>query len=183
MSRIGKKPIPIPGGVQVTANGQTVKVKGPKGELSRELKAPITAKVEGSQLVVARPDDTPPVKALHGLSRTLLANMVEGVTRGYEKKLEIVGVGFKAEVSGEILALNIGYTHTIRFPIPKGVKVAVDRNVFLNVSGIDKELVGQTAAKIRSFRKPDVYKGKGIKYLGEKLRQKVGKAGATTGGA
>ncbi len=179
MSRIGKKPVAIPQGVTVQATGRTVTVKGPKGQLARELVAPITVKVDGSNVVVGRPDDSKPSKSLHGLSRTLVQNMVDGVTKGYEKKLEIVGVGFKAEVAGESLALNVGFTHTIKYPIPKGVKIAVDKAVNLSVSGIDKELVGQTAAKIRAFRPPDVYKGKGIKYAGEKLRVKVGKAGAT----
>ncbi len=179
MSRIGKKPVSIPAGVTVQAQGQTVNVKGPKGSLSREITKPITVKVEGNVLNVIRPDDSQMAKSLHGLSRTLVANMVDGVTKGYEKKLEIVGVGFKADVQGEILSLNIGFTHIIKFPIPKGVKIAVDKNVNLAISGIDKELVGQTAAKIRSYREPDVYKGKGIKYADEKLRKKVGKAGAT----
>ncbi len=181
MSRIGKKPIAIPSGVTVTAQGNTVKVKGPKGELARELKTPISVKVENNQVLVARPDESRQAKSLHGLSRTLVNNMIEGVTKGYEKKLEIVGVGFKAEVAGELLNLNIGFTHIIKFPVPKGVKVTVDKNTILSVSGIDKELVGQTAAKIRGFREPDVYKGKGIRYQGEKLRTKVGKAGATGG--
>ena len=179
MSRIGKKPVTIPAGVTVQAQGQTVNVKGPKGSLSREITKPITVKVEGNVLTVIRPDDSQQAKSLHGLSRTLVANMVDGVTKGYEKKLEIVGVGFKADVQGEILSLNIGFTHIIKFPIPKGVKIAVDKNVNLAISGIDKELVGQTAAKIRSYREPDVYKGKGIKYADEKLRKKAGKAGAT----
>ena len=179
MSRIGKKPVSIPQGVTVTANGQQVKVKGPKGELTRELRAPITVKVENNNVVVGRPDDSKPSKSLHGLSRTLVSNMIEGVTKGYEKKLHIEGVGFKAELAGATLNLNIGYTHIIKYPVPTGIKIAIDKNVDLTVSGIDKELVGQTAAKIRGFREPDVYKGKGIRYLGEKLRQKVGKAGAT----
>ena len=179
MSRIGKKPIPVPQGVTITANGQLIAVKGPKGELKREIRKPIVVKVEGAQVLVNRPDDSREAKALHGLSRTLVANMVEGVTKGYEKKLHIEGVGFKAEVAGSTLSLNVGYTHIIKFQIPQGVKVTVDKNVDLAVSGIDKELVGQTAAKIRGFREPDVYKGKGIMYAGEKLRKKVGKAGAT----
>jgi len=172
-------PITIPAGVTVTANGQNVAVKGPKGELKRELRKPITLKVENGHVVVARPDDSKEAKSLHGLSRTLVANMIEGVTKGYEKKLHIEGVGFKAEVAGSTLSLNIGYTHTIKFPIPQGVKVVVEKNVDLTITGTDKEVVGQTAATIRAFREPDVYKGKGIMYLGEKLRKKVGKAGAT----
>ena len=179
MSRIGKMPITIPQGVTVTANGQSVAVKGPKGELKRELRKPITLKVENGHVVVARPDDSKEAKSLHGLSRTLVANMIEGVTKGYEKKLHIEGVGFKAEVAGNTLSLNIGYTHIIKFPVPAGVNVVVDKNVDLIITGTDKELVGQTAATIRAFREPDVYKGKGIMYLGEKLRKKVGKAGAT----
>lgn len=181
MSRIGKKPIAIPSGVTITTQGTTVKVKGPKGELSRTLTPPISVKVENNTVLVARPDESRQAKSLHGLSRTLVSNMVEGVTKGYEKKLEIVGVGFKADVTGELLNLNIGFTHVIKFPVPKGVKITVDKNTLLSVSGIDKELVGQTAAKIRSFREPDVYKGKGVRYQGEKLRTKVGKAGATGG--
>lgn len=179
MSRIGKRPVAIPQGVTVTAQGQTVRVKGPKGELARDIRNPIVVKVEGNTIHITRPDDSLEAKSLHGLSRTLVANMVDGVTKGYEKKLEIVGVGFKADVQGQVLNLNIGYTHTIKFPIPEGVKIAVDKNVNLSVSGTDKEVVGQTAATIRAFRKPDVYKGKGIKYADEKLRKKVGKAGAT----
>jgi large subunit ribosomal protein L6 len=179
MSRIGKKPITVPQGVTVTAQGQKVAVKGPKGQLERTITLPITVKVEGANVVVARPDESRTAKSLHGLSRTLINNMVEGVTKGYEKKLHIEGVGFKAEVAGATLSLNVGFTHTIKFPIPAGVKITVDKNVDLSVSGIDKELIGQTAATIRSFRPPDVYKGKGIMYLGEKLRKKVGKAGAT----
>lgn len=179
MSRIGKLPVSIPAGVTVTVDGNTVKVKGPKGELARELRAPITVKVENNNVVVGRPDDSKPAKSLHGLSRTLVSNMIDGVTKGYEKKLHIEGVGFKAEMQGTTLSLNIGYTHIIKYPVPTGIKIAIDKNVDLTVSGIDKELVGQTAAKIRAFREPDVYKGKGIRYLGEKLRTKVGKAGAT----
>jgi large subunit ribosomal protein L6 len=179
MSRIGKKPITIPTGVTVKADGQTVSVKGPKGELKRVLRMPITVKVDGAVVHVNRPDDSKEAKSLHGLSRTLVQNMVDGVTKGYEKKLEIVGVGFKAEVAGSTLNLIIGYTHVIKFPIPAGVKITVDKNVNLAISGTDKEVIGQTAATIRAFREPDVYKGKGIKYEGEKLRKKVGKAGAT----
>lgn len=179
MSRIGKKPITVPQGVTVTANGTLIAVKGPKGELKREIKAPIIVKVDGGKILVNRPDESRQAKSLHGLSRTLVNNMIEGVTKGYEKKLHIEGVGFKAEVSGGTLSLLVGYTHTIKFPIPAGVKITVEKNVDLSVSGIDKELVGQTAATIRGFRKPDVYKGKGIMYTGEKLRKKVGKAGAT----
>lgn len=179
MSRIGKKPIPVPAGVTVTANGQNIAVKGPKGELKREIRLPITVKVDAGKILVARPDESREAKSLHGLSRTLVSNMVEGVTKGYEKKLHIEGVGFKAEVAGTTLSLNVGFTHTIKFTIPAGVKVTVEKNVDLSVSGIDKEVVGQTAATIRGFRPPDVYKGKGIMYTGEKLRKKVGKAGAT----
>lgn len=179
MSRIGKKPIPVPAGVTVTANGQNIAVKGPKGELKREIRLPITVKVDAGKILVVRPDESREAKSLHGLSRTLVSNMVEGVTKGYEKKLHIEGVGFKAEVAGTTLSLNVGFTHTIKFTIPAGVKVTVEKNVDLSVSGIDKEVVGQTAATIRGFRPPDVYKGKGIMYTGEKLRKKVGKAGAT----
>jgi len=179
MSRIGKKPIPVPAGVTVSANGQTIAVKGPKGELKRDIRLPITVKVEGANVNVIRPDDSREAKALHGLSRTLIANMVEGVTKGYEKKLHIEGVGFKADVAGNTLSLNVGFTHTIKFPIPAGVKITVEKNVDLTVTGINKELIGQTSATIRGFRPPDVYKGKGIMYTGEKLRKKVGKAGAT----
>ncbi len=179
MSRIGKKPIAIPQGVTIKVDGQTVSVKGPKGELKREIRKPITLKVEGANIVVARPDESKEARSLHGLSRTLVANMVEGVTKGYEKKLHIEGVGFKADVAGSTLSLNIGYTHIIKFPIPQGIKVVVEKNVDLTVSGTDKEMVGQAAATIRAYREPDVYKGKGIMYLGEKLRKKVGKAGAT----
>ena len=179
MSRIGKKPIPVPQGVTVTANGQHVAVKGPKGELKREIRLPITVKVDAGKVLVARPDESRQAKSLHGLSRTLVNNMIEGVTKGFEKKLHIEGVGFKADVAGTTLSLNVGFTHIIKFPIPQGVKITVEKNVDLTVSGIDKEVIGQTAATIRGFRPPDVYKGKGIMYTGEKLRKKVGKAGAT----
>lgn len=181
MSRIGKMPVPIPSGVNVTISGQKVTVKGPKGQLEEVVPEPITVKQDGDAVVVNRPDESKKSKSLHGLSRSLINNMVVGVTDGYLKKLEVVGVGYRANAKGNTLELIVGLTHPINYEIPKGVDVKVERNE-ITVSGIDKKLVGEVAATIRRFKKPEVYKGKGIRYVGEFVRRKVGKAAAGAGG-
>ncbi len=178
MSRIGKLPISIPKGVTVNVAGQKVTVKGPKGELNRTLHVDLGVKVEGETLTVTRPSDEPKHKSLHGLSRTLIANMVEGVTKGYQKQLEITGVGYKAEPKPYGLLLSLGYSHTIEYKSPAGIKLTAPQPTQVFIDGADKELVGQVAAEIRLLRKPEPYKGKGIKYAGEVVRRKAGKAGA-----
>ncbi len=178
MSRIGKLPIGIPKGVTVNVAGQKVTVKGPKGELNRMLHVDLGVKVEGETLTVTRPSDEPKHKSLHGLSRTLIANMVEGVTKGYQKQLEITGVGYKAEPKPYGLLLSLGYSHTIEYKSPAGIKLTAPQPTQVLIDGADKELVGQVAAEIRLLRKPEPYKGKGIKYAGEIVRRKAGKAGA-----
>jgi large subunit ribosomal protein L6 len=177
MSRIGRKPIPVPAGVTVTIDGTTVAVKGPKGELSRTFPEGISFSQDTGTIVVARPSDEARHRALHGLSRALLANMVEGVNTGYRKQLEIIGVGYKAEVRPYGLLFSLGYSHTIEYKAPAGIKLTAPVPTQVLVEGSDKETVGQVAAEIRSLRKPEPYKGKGIKYAGEKIRRKAGKAG------
>ena len=177
MSRIGKRPIPVPAGVTVKIDGNTITVKGPKGELSRKLHQDMGLKQEGGEILVSRPSDEQMHKALHGLSRTLVANMVEGVTTGFKKVLEISGVGFKAEAKPYGMLLSLGYSHTIPYTTPEGVKLTATNPTTLLVEGSSKELVGQVAAEIRSLRKPEPYKGKGVKYQGEVVRRKAGKAG------
>ena len=177
MSRIGKKPVDVPKGVTVTIDGNTVKVKGPKGELQRTFHREMAVSMEGSTVTVARPSDEPNHRALHGLSRTLLANMVEGVTKGFTKQLEIVGVGYKAETRPYGLQLALGYSHAIEYKAPKGVKLTANTPTAVTIEGADKETVGQVAAEIRNLRPPEPYKGKGIKYAGEVIRRKAGKAG------
>ena len=178
MSRIGRLPITVPGAVTVTIDGQNVAVKGPKGELSLVVKAPIEAKLEDGQVVVTRPDDERESRSLHGLSRTLIANLIIGVTEGYEKKLEIVGVGYRVLSKGPTqLEFQLGYSHPITFNAPEGITFAVESQTKLGVQGIDKQLVGEVAANIRKLRKPEPYKGKGVRYSGEHVRRKVGKAG------
>jgi large subunit ribosomal protein L6 len=178
MSRIGKLPIPVPSGVDVAIDGQTVTVKGPKGSLTHTVAAPIQVVQDEGQLSVRRPDDERKSKQLHGLTRTLVANMVTGVTEGYERKLEIVGVGYRVVPKGPTqLELSLGYSHTITFDAPEGVSFAVENATRFSVSGIDKQQVGEVAANIRKLRKPEPYKGKGIRYAGEQIRRKVGKAG------
>ena len=177
MSRIGKKPIAVPQGVQVTLKDGAIAVKGPKGELRRSLPGLVAVAVEKGLVTVTRDNDSPDVRAQHGLVRALLQNMVDGVTKGFERKLEINGVGYKAEVAGDKLNLALGYSHPIAYPLPKGIAAKVEKNVVV-LSGADRELLGQTAAKIRSFRPPEPYKGKGIKYQEETIRRKVGKTGA-----
>ena len=178
MSRIGKRPVVVPKGVTVTISGHMVEVKGPKGELSRTFPTDMAITREGEQLMVARPSDEPRHKALHGLSRTLLANMVEGVSKGYLPQLDIQGVGYKAEAKPFGLQLALGFSHPVQYKAPKGIKFTVDNNTQVKIEGADKEMVGQVAAEIRNLRKPEPYKGKGVRYLGEQVRRKAGKTGA-----
>ncbi len=175
MSRIGKKPINIKD-VEVKIDGQNVTVKGKLGELQMEVHPNITVKVEGDEIIVTRPNDAKQNRALHGLTRALIANMVKGVTEGYKKTLKIIGVGYRAELKGKGLLLNVGYSHPIYFIPPEEIKVEVPAPDQVVISGIDKELVGNVAAKIRSFRKPEPYKGKGIRYIDEVIIRKAGKA-------
>ncbi len=177
MSRIGKLPVPIAKNVQVDIDGSTVKVRGPKGELVREFPAGISFSVDGATIVVARPDDEKRSRALHGLSRSLLANMVAGVADGFTRTLELQGVGYRATQAGEKVTLAVGYSHPVEVVPPPGIQLEVEGTTKLHVRGIDKELVGQVAANIRKVRKPEPYKGKGIRYLGERVRRKAGKAG------
>jgi large subunit ribosomal protein L6 len=177
MSRIGKRPIPIPPKVSVEIKGQKIKVTGPKGDLSRELPSLITVSQQGDTIQVARENESRTSRERHGLCRTLVANMIEGVSQGFEKKLQIQGVGYRAQAQGSKLTLNVGYSLPVEMTMPKGINVAVNNNTEVVVSGIDKELLGNIAAKIRAVRPPEVYKGKGIRYLGEYVRRKVGKAG------
>lgn len=183
MSRIGRLPIPIPLGVEVTVEGHTVRVKGPKGELSRTLHSDIGVTVADGRVEVSRPSDQKPHKALHGLSRTLVANMVEGVTRGFSKGLEIAGVGYRAVRQGNKLVLTVGFSHPVEVQMEPGIEIEVPAPTRIIVRGIDKERVGQTAAQIRGVRPPEPYLGKGIRYEGEKVRRKAGKAGKVTKGS
>ena len=178
MSRVGKMPIAIPAGVTVDiAENNLVTVKGPKGELSRQLPAEMTIKIEGTEIIVERPNDLKRNKAFHGLTRALINNMVVGVTNGFEKKLEINGVGYKAAKEGKTLVLSLGYSHPIKYPEIEGIEIEVPDQNHIIVKGISKEKVGQCAAEIRGFRGPEPYKGKGIKYSDETIRRKVGKTG------
>lgn len=178
MSRIGKRPIAIPSGVTVTVEGQDVTVKGPKGTLNRRVHPEMGLVREGDTLTVNRPSDAPQHKALHGLTRSLLANMVEGVDKGYEKVLEIQGVGYKAEANAKGVTLIVGYSHPVPYAAPAGVTIAVENNTVVKISGANKELVGQVAAELRLVRPPEPYKGKGVRYRGEQVRRKAGKTGA-----
>lgn len=177
MSRIGRKPVAIPAGVDVSIDGTTVRVKGPKGELNRTLHREMVIRKDGDQIMVERPSDDPEHRSLHGLSRTLVANMVEGVTAGYKKTLEIVGVGYRAVNEPYGLTLSLGYSHPIHYRAPEGIKLNAASPTVVEITGINKELVGQVAAEIRSLRPPEPYKGKGVKYQGEVIRRKAGKAG------
>jgi large subunit ribosomal protein L6 len=181
MSRIGRLPIPVPSNVDVTIDGRQVTVKGPKGTLSRQLHPDITVSRDDATLVVTRPTEQKTHKQLHGLTRTLVNNMVVGVTDGYRKGLEITGVGYRAALSGRKLTLNLGYSHAIEIDPPEGITFEVENPTRLAVVGIDKELVGQIAAKVRATRKPEPYKGKGVRYSGEYIRRKAGKAGKIGG--
>ncbi|WP_459610837.1 50S ribosomal protein L6 [Corynebacterium urogenitale] len=177
MSRIGKAPVTVPSGVTVTINGQNVEVKGPKGTLSQEIPAPITVAQEDNEIVVNRPDDHRKSRSLHGLSRSLINNMVEGVTKGFLIKMEIFGVGYRVQLKGKNLEFALGYSHPILIEAPEGVTFAVDGNTKFSIEGINKQQVGQIAANIRRLRKDDPYKGKGIRYEGEQIRRKDGKTG------
>ena len=178
MSRIGRLPIPVPSGVDVAIDGRTVNVKGPKGSLSHTVAAPISvARDEDGTLKVSRPDDERESRALHGLSRTLIANMITGVTEGYTKTLEIVGVGYRVQARGSDLEFALGFSHPVPVKAPEGISFTVESPTRLRVTGIDKQQVGEVAAKIRKIRKPDPYKGKGVRYQGEVVRRKVGKTG------
>ncbi|MCC7518571.1 MAG: 50S ribosomal protein L6 [Verrucomicrobiae bacterium] len=175
MSRIGKKPVEIPAQVKASVNGRTVKVEGPKGKLSLELPRAVDAVVDGQKLAVRATSEERAARAMHGLARSLIRNMVLGVTQGYRKQLEIEGVGFKAAVQGKNLNLNLGFSHPILFPIPEGIKISVEENTKIIVDGCDKQQVGEVAASIRRFYPPEPYKGKGVRYAGEKIRRKEGK--------
>jgi len=176
MSRIGKQPIMIPAGVEVSIDGQAVQVKGPKGELSYTLLDKVTARQEGDAVIVESVDDSREAQSLHGLSRTLLSNMVVGVSSGFSKKLEIVGVGYRAALKGQNLEMQLGYSHPVIIKAPEGISFEVPAPTQVIVKGIDKQQVGQMAADIRKWRKPEPYKGKGIRYEGERIRRKLGKA-------
>lgn len=177
MSRIGKKPINLPQGVEVKLEDNIVTVKGPRGVLTQKLPADISLSISESEIQVTRPSDAKKHRAYHGLSRTLLANMVEGVTKGFEKKLELVGVGYRAQMQGNKLQLNVGFSHPVLVDAPEGIEFEVPAVTRITVKGIDKQLVGNTAAHIRAIRKPEPYKGKGIKYENEVIRRKAGKSG------
>jgi large subunit ribosomal protein L6 len=177
MSRIGKLPIPVPSGVDVAIDGQLVTVKGPKGSLSHTVAEPITVSAEDGTLTVARPDDERESKSLHGLSRTLIANMVTGVTAGYSKTMEIVGTGYRVTAKGSDLEFALGFSHPVLIPAPEGISFRVETPTRFAVEGIDKQKVGEVAANIRKLRKPDPYKGKGVRYQGEVIRRKAGKTG------
>jgi len=175
MSRIGKRPIPIPKGVTTQLDGNRLTVKGPKGELVRTLHSELSLAIEDGNVIVRRPSDEARHKALHGLTRTLVANMVDGVTKGFLKTLEIQGVGYKAEVKPFGVQLVVGFSHPVPYHAPEGVKISVENNVIVKIEGIDKEMVGQVAAELRNVRPPEPYKGKGIRYQGEQVRRKAGK--------
>jgi large subunit ribosomal protein L6 len=180
MSRIGKNPITIPSGVTITSEKNQVTVKGPKGELHLAVHPRMKIEIADGVLQVTRKSESKTDRSLHGLSRTLIANMVEGVTKGYEKKLEIIGVGYRAAIQGSKLTLSLGFSHPVEFTAPNGVNISIDaeKKNLLTISGSDKQMIGEVAAKIRSFKKPEPYKGKGIRYLGEHIIRKAGKAAA-----
>ena len=175
MSRIGKKAVEIPAGVTLTLEGQTVTVKGPKGQLAWTIVDEIEIKLEDKELTLTPRDDSKRAKSMWGLSRTLVANMVHGVTQGYEESLELVGVGYRAAMKGSALSIQLGFSHDVDVPAPAGISFAVPKQTEIKIAGIDKQLVGETAAKIRRIRPPEPYKGKGVRYLGEKVRRKEGK--------
>jgi large subunit ribosomal protein L6 len=178
MSRIGRKPVTLPKGVTLQVQGNTVAVKGPRGELRRALHPEMQLAFANDQFTVTRPSEEKRHKALHGLTRTLVQNMVEGVSKGFSKSLEIQGVGYKAEAKPYGVNLIVGYSHPVKYEAPKGIKITVDNNTMVKIEGADKELVGQVAAELRSVRPPEPYKGKGIRYVGEHVRRKAGKTGA-----
>jgi large subunit ribosomal protein L6 len=182
MSRIGKRPVAIPQGVTVDVRSGEVHVKGPKGTLSERIPEAISVAVENGEIVLSRTDDRKQNRALHGLARALVANMVQGVTEQFVRELEIQGVGYRADAQGKKLVLNVGYSHPVEMQVPEGLSVSVDRNVVIRIQGSSRQQVGQFAADVRSVRPPEPYKGKGIRHMGEHVRRKVGKAGATGGG-
>lgn len=177
MSRIGKQPIELPSGVEVRLQGQQVHIKGPKGEISHPLPHGIAVRMEDRRLVVERTAESEKVPALHGLTRTLIQNKILGVTREFEKSLEITGVGYRAQLQGQALQLTLGFSHPVQFPLPAGIEAEVEKQTLIKIRGIDKQLVGQVAANLRALKKPEPYKGKGIKYAGEQIRRKEGKTG------
>ncbi|WHZ22548.1 MAG: LSU ribosomal protein L6p (L9e) [Nitrospira sp.] len=177
MSRIGRKPISVPAGVDVKVAGHVVSVKGPMGKLDWKLTEGLTVEVNNGQLVVNRSGDARQIRAMHGLVRAELSNMIQGVTKGYEKSLEITGVGYKAQLQGREMSFNVGYINPVVYTVPQGIDVKVDKQTLISVRGVDKRLVGQVAANMRSIKPPDVYKQKGIRYAGEALRKKAGKTG------
>lgn len=179
MSRVGRRPIAIPNGVTVERTGEEVRVKGPKGNLSERVPATISVEVADGSVRFSRPDDRRQSRALHGLARALVANMVAGVTEGFRKELQIEGVGYRAEAQGQKLTLALGFSHPVVVEVPKGIQVSVEANTRIQVEGIDRQQVGQFAADVRAIRTPEPYKGKGIRYADERIRRKVGKAGAT----
>jgi len=179
MSRIGKKPIPIPAGVKVNVTNGTVSAEGPKGKLAQTVPSGLSAAIDANTVVISRAGDDRRARALHGLTRALVANMVTGVKDGFERKLDIVGIGYRAQMQGKAIQLALGYSHPVIFPLPEGITAEIERQVAITLRGADKALLGETAAKLRALRKPDPYKGKGIKYADEVIRRKVGKkAGA-----
>ncbi|NGZ97611.1 MAG: 50S ribosomal protein L6 [Nitrospira sp. WS110] len=177
MSRIGKKPIAIPSGVEIKVAGSTVSVKGPLGKLDWSLKDGVKVAVNNGQVIVDRASEDRKVRALHGLTRAVLSNMVQGVTKGYERSLEITGVGYKTQLQGRTLSFNVGYINPVVYQVPAGIDVKVDKQTLINLKGVDKRLVGQVAADLRAIKPPDVYKQKGVRYTGEILRKKEGKTG------
>lgn len=178
MSRIGRKPIAVPNGVKVDIDGDMVRVEGPKGRIEQAFQSEMQIRLEDGQLIVERPSDAATHRAFHGLTRSLLANMVTGVTEGFSRTLEIVGVGYRAEKKGNTLVLNVGYSHVVEYPEPEGITITVPNATTVVIEGIDKQRVGQVAAEIRAVRPPEPYKGKGIRYQGEHVRRKAGKTGA-----
>ncbi len=179
MSRIGRKPIEVPSGVTVRVNGPTVSAEGPKGKLNQGVPSGLSASIQNNVVTIAREGDARTLRALHGLTRSLVANMINGVKDGFEKKLEIVGIGYRAQLQGRVITLSLGYSHPVVFPLPEGITAEIERQTQITLRGADKALLGQTAARLRELRKPDPYKGKGVRYQGEVVRRKVGKkAGA-----
>ena len=179
MSRIGKQPIKIPKEAEVKIGDSSIEIKGPKGSLNQEIVQGIKVEENNGNIIVIRNSDQKEVRSLHGLIRSLIANMIKGVTEGYQKNLSIEGVGYKAALEGKTLILNIGYSHPIRYSIPNGIDISIEKQTALTIKGISKQLVGQVAAEIRNYKKPDIYKGKGIRYTGEYIKLKEGKAGKT----
>lgn len=182
MSRIGKKPIVIPAGVKAEAKDNQIHVEGPKGKLHRAISSRITIEIKDNKITLSRATDIKTDKSLHGLYRALIVNMIKGVTEGYQKSLEIIGVGYKAQIQGKVLNMQLGYSHPVNIPIPEGLTIETPKPTVITIKGTDKELVGKTASEIRMVAPPEPYKGKGIRYLGEYIKKKIGKAQATGGG-